>query len=432
MYQPTDILPLVKKFHNYKSIWVGFSGGLDSHVLLHSLVALRDSGSIVNDISVLHVNHQLSADAKAWQEHCQVVCTELDVYFNVKCISINESGASLENKARDLRYAAFASSVGENDCLCLGHHANDQIETVLFRLIRGTGISGLSGIPRKRALGNTNIYRPLLNITKAELSAYAMENNLKWIEDSSNANDAFTRNYLRNNIVNKLMMKWPNLPGSIQRLSQHADESNTLLADLAELDLAKCSIDKHTFDFGYYQSLSILRQKNLLRHHITKLGYQVPSTKQLTQILQKLLTNKKYAIVLIAAEYTIRLFNQKVYFVSKLASLPANQLSFSVQEPLPIATLGTLVATKTYGRGINLPNNANMMVTFRSNTKLLLSNGQHTSLKKFFNAYRVPPWLRDRIPFLYYQGELLVIVGYYANPRYQVQHNQEGWQFTLE
>lgn len=183
---------------------VGFSGGLDSTVLLHALKTLVDKQSLV----AIHINHGLSANADAWQRHCQAVCQRWGLPLHVERVEIAGEGA-IEERARKARFEAFAQAMAKGDCLLLAHHRQDQAETVLFRLLRGAGVAGLGAIRPQRSFAGGQILRPLLAVDRADLEAYARAQDLVWVEDESNTNTSFDRNFLRQKILPALRSRWP-------------------------------------------------------------------------------------------------------------------------------------------------------------------------------------------------------------------------------
>ena len=203
---------------------VGFSGGADSHSLLHALVELSRREDLPPVIA-LHVNHGLHEDANAWATHCAAVASDLGVDFYERAVSV-DAGASPEAQARDARYTVFESFLTAGDVLLLGHHLDDQVETVLFRLIRGAGPSGLAGIPEKRPLGRGLLMRPLLGITRDQIENYAGSHQLAYLNDGSNDDTRYDRNFLRHEVLPLIESRWPGYRSGFAR-------SATLSGELA-------------------------------------------------------------------------------------------------------------------------------------------------------------------------------------------------------
>ena len=190
----------------FEKIGIAFSGGLDSSVILQ----LLSESSIPNeDITALHINHGLSKDSDNWESFCAERAAKLDISF--KSWKLESLDKISEDSLRIKRLEVFGQWSGENDLIITGHHLDDQIETVLFRIFRGTGIKGLSGIKEFSRVNNINFYRPLLKSTKEELLNYALVNNLLWVEDKSNKESKFSRNIIRNELMPTISKRWPSI-----------------------------------------------------------------------------------------------------------------------------------------------------------------------------------------------------------------------------
>ncbi|MED5355997.1 MAG: tRNA lysidine(34) synthetase TilS [Pseudomonadota bacterium] len=207
-------------------IFVGFSGGVDSHSLLHALVELSRREALP-PIIALHINHGLHEDANDWSARCAAVASDLGVEFHERVVSV-DAGASPEAQARDARYSVFESFLASGDVLLLGHHLDDQVETVLFRLIRGAGPSGLAGIPEKRPLGRGLLMRPLLGITRDQIENYAGSHQLPYLHDGSNDDARYDRNFLRHEVLPLIESRWPSYRSGFARSAALSGELATL------------------------------------------------------------------------------------------------------------------------------------------------------------------------------------------------------------
>ena len=180
-------------------VFVAFSGGVDSHVLLHLCAS---SPALKNKLTAVYVHHGLQKQADQWAEHCVQIAKQLSVSFRMVPVDAKHMpGESPEETARIVRYQALQSLLDENDVLLLGQHREDQLETILLQLFRGAGLAGLAAMPEKKSFGKCLLLRPLLDISQQEIKAYAVEHKLDWIEDPSNLRNEFDRNYLRNSII---------------------------------------------------------------------------------------------------------------------------------------------------------------------------------------------------------------------------------------
>ena len=255
---------------------VAFSGGLDSTVLLHLLVSLSRRMPLP-PIRALHIQHGLQAAAEAWPEHCRQVCTALGVPLRVRHVQV-QPGASVERAARDARYGAFVEELVTGELLLTAQHRDDQAETLLFRLLRGAGVRGLAGMPASRPLGAGQLLRPLLAASRAELQAYADAHQLHWVEDPSNGDVQYSRNYLRQQVLPLLTQRWPQALTSMARSAGQLREAQELLDDLARLDLVSLNqpsrfawLDLPSLPLAPLRALSSARQRNLLRYWLAPL-----------------------------------------------------------------------------------------------------------------------------------------------------------------
>lgn len=249
---------------------VAFSGGLDSTVLLHLLARLARSEALPA-LSALHVHHGLQTAADAWPAHCQVVCRSLGIPLRVERVQV-AVGGSIEQAARAARYRAFQASLGEGQVLLTAQHLDDQAETLLFRLLRGAGLRGLAAMPASRPLGGGRLCRPLLGVSRAELEAYAQTHRLDWVEDPSNQDPRFSRNYLRQEVMPRLASHWPQAAAGMARCAAHLREAEELLGELAAIDLRACRapsdldwLDLPRIALEPLRRLGAARQRNLLR-----------------------------------------------------------------------------------------------------------------------------------------------------------------------
>lgn len=252
---------------------VAFSGGLDSTVLLHALAGLRQRHDLP-PLGALHIHHGLQTVADAWVAHAEQQCAALQVPLTVQRVRV-ATGASVEAQAREARYQVFTEQLAAGELLLLAQHADDQVETLLFRLLRGAGVRGLAAMPAQRRVGQGTLFRPLLAVPRAELERYARHYQLSWIDDPSNQDTQLDRNFLRLNVLPLLRERWPQLHSNVLRTAEHAAESDQLLAELAELDLqqAQLELPAHlaalnlpALALDALQALSPARQRNVLRH----------------------------------------------------------------------------------------------------------------------------------------------------------------------
>ena len=273
---------LVARLAPEDRLWVGLSGGCDSVVLLHAMARLGYG----RRLAAIHVHHGLSPNADAWAEACAEFCDSLGVPLTVRHVDVDTSGGhGLEAAARAARYGVFSELTG--DCLMLAHHRGDQAETVLFNLLRGTGVQGAAGMPVERRLGHLRLLRPLLDVGRGEIEAYALANGLRWIDDESNADTVLSRNFLRHDVLPVIRLRFPAAETALAQAAANFGEATGLLDDLAELDWQQVAVGPLA-SLKALRALSQPRLKNLLRYRLRQLGWRVPVATRLDEFARQL------------------------------------------------------------------------------------------------------------------------------------------------
>lgn len=288
-------------FSKQQSVWVAYSGGIDSHVLLHVFKTLQ--AHLNFNLKAIHINHGLSPNANDWEKHCLQVCQSENVPLTVAYLAINlEKDESIESKARSLRLQIFKELLkSNNDYLLTAHHLDDQVETFFLRVLRGSGIEGLGSIEEKAALGEGTLLRPLLKYSRQELLLYAKQHQLQWIEDESNQSIQFDRNFLRQHVLPLIKERWCSFEQPIFRLIEASEEASQLLMELAEQDLLKLKGSQpNTLSVKKLKQLTLARQKNCLRAWFKQLGLLPPSFKKTEQLIKDVVLSRHEALPVIA------------------------------------------------------------------------------------------------------------------------------------
>ncbi len=264
---------------------VAFSGGRDSVALLHVLQLLRQEFSY--ELGALHVNHGISPQAPVWQAFCQDFCADRDLPLTVETVDVErKSPQGLEASARDRRYEALQTAGA--DWVAFAHHRGDQAETLLFKLLRGPGLAGAAGMPEQRSLGgDSRLIRPLLACSRAEIEQYVLRQGLSWIDDESNSDTGYARNFLRHSILPLLQARFPAAEAKLASASGHFAEARELLDELARLDLAGTP-PTFPLPMSCLHRLSELRARNLLRFLLTQHGVQIPSELRFKEFVRQL------------------------------------------------------------------------------------------------------------------------------------------------
>lgn len=407
------------EFRKYRKITVGLSGGLDSSVLLHSLASISE---FKVKLQAIHINHGFSPNADLWQEHCKNFCAKLNVQLFCKNIEI-KTKANLEEAARDARYAIFNNIINNAECIALGHHQHDLVETLLFNLFRGTGIDGLASIPKRRKCGLGEIVRPFLNLTRDVLHNYAKLNNLDWIEDESNINLDFSRNYIRHSILPIITAKWPNALHNIHDCAQNCTAAKKNLADLALLDAPNIFVKPLQLELNFIKSLPYGRIINVLRCWFKHNNVTSPSGVILGHIVKQVIFAKHDKVPrLMIGNFALTRY-QNCLYLRPLQSDSLNLLSKdffknssldilweNFPNPLKLDD-GRIIKAEISPKGIPIPKNAILKIRFRVGGEVIKHNRQHKKLKKIFQEFKVLPWERNILPLLYVNNELQAVIG---------------------
>ncbi|MNO52246.1 tRNA(Ile)-lysidine synthase [compost metagenome] len=394
---------------NAPTWYIAFSGGLDSTVLLH-LLADYARNHASPPLRAIHVHHGLQTAADAWPAYCQTVCDNLGIELQVIHVQVTP-GASLEQAARDARYAAFRQVLGPGDILFTGQHRDDQAETLLFRLLRGAGLRGLAAMPGQRALGQGSLVRPLLGCSRQQLQDHAQANGLAWIEDPSNVDTQFARNYLRSEVFPLLQQRWPQASQNLARAAEHLGEAQGLLDELAQDDLALAGEGApvawpglDSLDLATLVALSPARQRNALQYWLSR-RTRLPDTRHWAgwADLRDAAVDAQPAWRL--ADGQLLRSHGRIWWLSgDWLQLPVGELAWAdPAKPLPLPGNGSVClagAAPLHG----------LRIAYRQGGEVLDLPGRgRRDLKRLLNELQVPLFLRPRLPLLY-QGERLLAV----------------------
>ncbi|MFT5782414.1 MAG: tRNA(Ile)-lysidine synthase [Pseudomonas sp.] len=420
------LLNALSAWRNAPVWYVAFSGGLDSTVLLHILASLAQREALPT-LRAIHVQHGLQAAAEAWPAHCQQVCAALGVPLLLREVQV-QSGASLEQAAREARYQAFVEVLAADELLLTAQHRDDQAETLLFRLLRGAGARGLSAMPAHRALGSGQLLRPLLDVSRAELEMYARQHALQWVEDPSNIDERFSRNFLRQQVLPLLTQRWPQASASMARSAAHLSEAQGLLDELAQADLAAMAQDSRfawlalpSLPLTALLNLSAPRQRNVLRHWLAPLT-PLPDSDHWAGWTSLAHAAVDAAPIWRLARGQLQRADGRLWWLSGtwLQAMTSIDLPLSVGEPLQLPANGCVWLQGQSSSGA-------LHVRYRRGGEQLHVAGRgHRDLKRLLNEAAVPAFLRSRLPLLY-QGEQLLAV---ANLPHLSVAVAGSWQFV--
>lgn len=377
---------------------VGLSAGLDSVVLLHALAMLPQARA--RGLRAVHVHHGLHADADQWLRHCEAICEALDVPLHSVRVEVpRDSGEGIEAAARHARHAAFAAELGDDEVLVLAHHRDDQAETFLLRALRGSGVDGLAAMRSWRRFGRGWLWRPLLAHSRVQLLAYAQAHGLRWIEDPSNSDPRFDRNFLRHQVLPLLGERWPHVHAALARSAELSSQATELLAeeDVRCLALLRTA-DAHAISREGLQALPPARRARLLRRWIADLALPPLPAEGITQIEAQVLTARDDADPCFhwqGAE--LRAWRDLVHAGAARPSLEVGwgcEWNGTAPLSLPDGSALLLLGASGFGRSVRVH-------ARQGGERITLPGRDHShTLKHVLQDLGVPPWVRERLPVL--------------------------------
>lgn len=444
--------------HSPKQILLAYSGGLDSHVLLHLLARYKEQHPQHQYLAV-HVHHGLSPHADDWLIHCEHTAKTLGIDFKAEKVSLSVSNReSLEAEARLVRYQAISKYLTADSVLLLGQHLDDQLETFLLQLKRGAGVKGLSAMAANmpfELVAGCEVSRPLLTASQDSLNEYANEHELIWVEDESNNDQSYDRNFLRHEVIPVLKQRWPQIAKTVHRSAELCAEQQTLADEIAELDLKKVKSRTDSLQIAGLEKLSQIRRNNVLRYWLSEQGNVMPSRHHLEKVWHEVVNATEDANPQLNWQGgQFRRYQDRLYNVGQFAELKdhvinANALKLALDAPLSSFDmpdgLGQLNATYYAETAMSspvleyLPDQSclklpdvdqDVTIRFRGQGKCQPA-GRHgsRSIKKLYQEYQIAPWLRDRVPLIYYGEELVCAVGLWICEGFQ---SEVGLKFQLE
>lgn len=437
---------------------VAYSGGVDSHVLLHCCKQLN------LPLRAVHVHHGLQTSADDWVNHCQKTCNNLNIPLDVVYVDAQQKrGQSPEESARNARYQALQENLTANDCLLTAQHLDDQAETFLLQLFRTASTAGLSAMPGHRQLGEFAHLRPLLSFTREEIVDFAKQHLLQWIEDPSNLDVTYNRNFIRKNVLPLLKDRWPAIVLQLSTVASLQSSNLQVLEDMAAIDLANVILSPvaHTKTSLYkiVSVLSITRLKHLTSARLLNvLRYWIRTTMEAesldtcadkSTLTRKLLEEIERTLVCSQQDsnpvvnfngFEFRKFQNELYLLKSRANIHQNELNnvinWKPSTSLILSPLNIQIKSlKTTAGGLNKRLlEETLKITFRKGGEYFHPAGrQHSQrLKKLLQEANIPPWDRETIPLLYYNDELIAVVGFWMAKDYVVADGEEGWVVDVD
>jgi tRNA(Ile)-lysidine synthase len=384
-------------------------------------------------LRVVHVEHGLHPDASTWAARCVAQAEALGVSCRVVPVQVSvPRGGSPEAAAREARYEALARELHPNETLLTAHHADDQLETVLLALLRGSGVAGLAAMPVRTLFARGWHLRPLLAFTRAALARYALEARIESCEDPSNLDRRFARNFLRADIVPRLMQRWPAAARTVARSASLSAEAAQLVDELAALDLGACA-HAGRLDVRVLATLSDARARNALRAWIRRSGLQVPSLRRMEQIVNDVVHARRDAQPRLAwAGAELRRHGDWLHLMTPLPPAPATPIHLALERGVALGGLGELRLEECRGAGLSaaaLEGHA-LSVSFRRGGERIRPAGDahRRSLKKLFQSHDVVPWMRSRIPLVYANGALAAVADLWTESDYAAREGERAYR----
>lgn len=424
VFDPRRLAQLLASLAPARRCWVAFSGGMDSMVLLDAAAEVREQ--LPGALWAVHVDHGLQPQAPDWAEQCSTFCLARSIPIVIRQLNLTpQPGESVEAVAREARRGVFVELLEADDLLLTAHHEDDQAETLLLALLRGSGVRGLAAMPFSTRLGKGCLVRPLLGYRHAELADYAARRGLTWVEDPSNAETAMDRNFLRHRLVPLARARWPALSTTLARSARHCAEAAGLVDGLAEQTLLQIpGALPGSLHIPLLMQLERPLAKAVLRSWLGWGGFALPDTRHLERILDEVLAARSDANPLVAwTGCEVRRYREDLCAIAPLPEVPsvASQIGWQIDArpaaldlPSGLGRLAwrphSVADERAPGQGAS---SADLDIRFGQSGHLCRpsSAGRQRSLKKLFQEAGVPSWLRGYVPMIFQDGALIAIAG---------------------
>jgi len=387
-------------------VYLAYSGGLDSSVLLHLLVSNQHRYSLIP----WHVNHGLLEVAGRMEQFCVEQSQRYGLELRLDHLDLDDIESNIEAEARQQRYQLFAAATDANSCIVTAHHADDQAETFLLNALRGSGSAGLRGIARSRDLGNGLLLRPLLEFSRQQLEDYAAHHELAWFNDPSNRDNRFDRNYLRNEVIPAIRARWPTFQRSLATTSRLQAETQQILDEVAQLDYQALSklyrgVD-FTLDIEGLLQLSDERARNLLRYWVANAGFGTIPGARLREVMSQLHAKPGSMPQIAMPEYSIRSYDQRLFLVPNDAVRQCQGVfELDLNEDIRIDEFDVKISRAELFRLLQIDDQA-QRVTLRYPGTGQRPEDRHR-LKRLYQKHRIPPWVRSSTAQVYLDDKLV-------------------------
>ncbi|CAL4319240.1 tRNA lysidine(34) synthetase TilS [Buchnera aphidicola] len=421
------IKELEKMLYKKKYFLICYSGGLDSTVLLHLLLKLKKTKKIF--FRAIHINHKLNINSDNWSDHCKKECKKYNVPIVIKNVNLNLKKNNIESKARSMRYKEIYKNLLPKEIILTAHNLNDQCETFLLALKRGSGPKGLSSMSTYKKIDNIIHIRPLLQIDRNTLEKWAKKNKLKWIEDNSNWDTNYDRNFLRRKIIPILKERWPKFIKNCTRSAKICSEQEEALNYFTTDIIKKTVCTDKTLNITNLKYLKKEILNIILRHWISLHHVNMPSYKGLYKIFTDIINSKKSASPKISfKKYEIRRYRKKLYLLKPILPSLKNRIIFWHKTQTSLALPNQLGYVTQDKMGVKLPSPEKkelVNIRFQANGSFLIEGQKHKKkLKKIWQLLNIPIWQRENIPLLFYNNRFIGALGIFTikNKNIKVYH----------
>ncbi|MCX8619076.1 tRNA lysidine(34) synthetase TilS [Gilliamella sp. B2923] len=399
---------------NRQSLLVAYSGGVDSTVLLHALTQLKQQQRPDLQLSAIYIHHGLSQNADSWARHCQQQCQIWQVPLIIEKVQLDPVAGNIEQQARNARYQAIYRHLKSDQMLCTAQHLDDQCETFLLALKRGSGPAGLSAMP----VESNRHLRPLLTISRQQIEAYANWHQLTWIEDESNQDDHYDRNFLRLKVLPLINQRWPQFSQMVARSASLCQQQEALINELLDNDFHQLLTTQSQLRLSPLINYSEYKRNAILRMWFRQQGIMMPSQKQLALIWQTVVEAKEDANPkFVLHNKQIRRYQNQLYLLPLYDDTEHLVINWDLTSPLVLPdNIGQLQSHYQHDLNCRLPQaDEAVTVRFHAQGRLQIVNRQGSrAIKKIWQEHQIPPWMRSRTPLIYYNEQLICAVGVFV------------------
>ncbi len=424
---------IASKISYHRNILVGFSGGLDSTVLLHALYQLRETRYPDLYIRALHIHHGLNPLADSWAQHCEQLCLNWHIPFICRKVQVDSSQKGVEAAAREARYQAYRTVINDNEVVVTAQHLDDQAETFMLALKRGSGPAGLSAMPISLPFttekGLTQLIRPVLGLSRTQLEMYATVNQLSWVEDDSNQDDRYERNFLRLHIMPLLYQRWPHFAGAVSRSASLCAEQESLLDELLSDSLSEIMDYQGGLSIEGLNDCSVAKRNALIRRWFGYHQLAMPAYIQLQRIWDEVAQARQDAEPSCQfGQYEVRRYQNSLWLVRRINTLVNQLLQWDYPNEFILPeSLGSLVVMADEGQIRPPKQNERVSVRFGLQDTIKIVGRTHSrQSKKIWQELGVAPWMRSRTPLIYYNEELIAAVGCFVTEEGMMPEEQSG------